>query len=86
MAQKNNKPAATLRCGVLSVSIWEQSGSNGTFYRVNAQRAYKPDGEEDWKHTDSFGKDDLLAVAKLLDHAHTWIMRAEDEARKRRES
>jgi hypothetical protein len=79
-----NKPAHTIRCGVLSASIWEQNGKNGTFYRVNVQRAYKPEGAEAWEHTDSFGKDDLLTVAKLLDLSHSWIMRAEAEARKER--
>jgi hypothetical protein len=80
--QSSNKPAHTIRAGVLSVSIWRQDGSNGTFYRCNAQRAYKPDGEEEWKHTDSFGRDDLLIVAELMTTAWQWIRRAEAEAKK----
>lgn len=35
------------------------------------QRRYK-DGEE-WKHTRSFGRDDLLLVAKVARLAHSWI-------------
>jgi hypothetical protein len=34
-------------------------------------RIYK-DGN-DWKTTDSFGRDDLPLVAKVADLAHTWI-------------
>lgn len=35
-------------------------------------RSYKQ-GEE-WKQSDSFGADDLLLLAKLLDQAHSWII------------
>ena len=35
------------------------------------QRLYK-DGD-DWKTTDSFGRDELPLVAKVADMAHTWI-------------
>jgi len=28
---------------------------------------------EDWKTTDSFGRDDLPLAGKVLDMAHTWI-------------
>jgi hypothetical protein len=81
----NNGPVHTLRCGVLSVSIWRQDGSNGTFYRCNAQRAYS-EGEgqdKEWKHTDSFGRDDVLIIAELFRSAWQWIRRAEMEDREK---
>jgi hypothetical protein len=38
---------------------------------VTFARLYK-DGD-DWKQTESFGRDDLPLVAKVADQAHTWI-------------
>lgn len=80
--EKQPPPVYQLRSGVLSVSIWEQNGSNGIFYRVTAQRAYKPEGEETWKHTDSFGRDDILTIAELMRGAWNWIGRREAEMKK----
>jgi hypothetical protein len=83
--QRNNKPVQTIRLGVLSVSIWRQEGSNGTFYRVTPQRAYtEGEGEqEEWKHTTSFGRDDILTISELMRQAWVWILRAEQEAKER---
>ncbi|WP_261340650.1 hypothetical protein [Planctopirus hydrillae] len=38
---------------------------------MTVSRIYK-DGEE-WKQTESFGRDDLPLLAKVVDLAHTWI-------------
>ena len=40
-------------------------------YNSNLHRLYK-DGD-DWKQTESFGRDDLLTVAKVVNMAHSWI-------------
>ena len=45
--------------------------ANGIWYSVQVCRIYK-DGDE-WKQTDSLGRDDLLLACKALDEAHTWI-------------
>ena len=46
--------------------------THGPGYSVTMSRSYKQ-GEE-WKQADSYGADDLLLLAKLLDQAHTWIL------------
>jgi len=66
------KPANKFRNGALTVTIWKNDSEKGSWYSVNAARSYKQ-GEE-WKESDSFGFDDLLPLAKLLDQAHTWIL------------
>jgi hypothetical protein len=79
-----SKPAHKIRCGVLAVVIWRNSGEKGTYYTVNPTRSYKS-GDETWKETDSLNFDDLLTMAKLFDLAHTWIMhqkQADASARK----
>lgn len=66
------KPAHTIRLGAIKAAIWKNAaGENGTRYNVTVARLYK-DGS-DWKLSESFGRDDLPLVAKVLDQAHTWI-------------
>ena len=63
-----NKPVEELRLGAIKAAIWQNEAKNG--HRYNA-RLYK-DGDE-WKTSDSFGRDELPVVAKIADMAHTWI-------------
>lgn len=66
------KPAHTIRLASIKAAIWANATEkNGTRFNVTACRLYK-DGEE-WKQSESFGRDDLLVLAKVLDQAHTWI-------------
>ena len=66
------KPAHKIRSGALTVTIWKNAGEKGPWFSVIANRSYKQ-GEE-WKETNSYGFDDLMTLAKLLDLAHTWIL------------
>jgi len=80
-------PAHKLRIGVLQATIWRNTSEKGTWYSVQPSRSYKQ-GDETWNETDSLGFDDLLAMAKLLDEAHSWIvkqMQADSKARKARQ-
>ena len=67
----NNKPIHEIRFGAVKVAIWENKTQSGVRHSVTAARLYK-DGDE-WKRTESFGRDDLLPLGKALDQAHTWI-------------
>jgi len=69
----NNKPTHEVRLGAVKAAIWANDTKVGVRYGVTFQRLYK-DGEE-WKTTDSFGRDDLPLIAKVADMAHTWIFR-----------
>jgi hypothetical protein len=81
-----SKPAHKIRIGVLQATIWRNTGDNGTWYSVVPSRSYKQ-GDETWKETDSLNADDLLAMAKLLDLAHTWIVQQQQaDAKVRKES
>jgi hypothetical protein len=72
MSTKPNKPVHELRDGAIKVTIWRNEGEKGPWFSVNHRRSFKQ-GDE-WKETDSYGQDDLLPLAKLLDLAHTWIL------------
>ena len=80
-----SKPAHKIRIGVLQSHYLARNHSEkGNWYSVIPARSYKQ-GDETWKETDSLGFDDLLTMAKLFDHAHTWIMhqqQADTKARK----
>lgn len=65
------QPAHEIRLGAVKATLWENQTDNGARYNVSFARLYK-DGEQ-WKRSDSFGRDDLLLVAKVSDQAHSWI-------------
>jgi hypothetical protein len=76
-------PVHEIRVGRIRAAIWENETQNGSLHNVTLSRSYK-DGDT-WKSTPSFGRDDLLLVAKVADLAHTWIFqqREEDSHRQR---
>ena len=69
--KNKQKPIHEIRIGSLKAAIWENTHENVTRYNVTVSRLYR-DGS-DWKSSDSFGRDDLLVLAKVADRAHSWI-------------
>lgn len=66
------KPVHTIRLGAIKAAIWANTSDQGrTWHNVTVCRLYK-DGS-DWKQAESFGRDQLPLLAKVLDQAHTWI-------------
>lgn len=65
-------PVKTLRIGRIKAAIWENSGSERTFYSVTFARTYM-DEEKKFHDATSFGRDDLLLLSKLADQAHTFV-------------
>ena len=63
-----------MRLGVIKAAIWENTVSDVVRYNVTFSRIYKD--ETEWKTSDSFGRDDLLVLAKVADQAHTCICAA----------
>jgi hypothetical protein len=68
------RPAQTIRFGRLKAAIWKQESDKGPWYFVVFARTYKDQGGN-YQSSSSFGRDDLLVVAKLADQAHSWIHR-----------
>jgi hypothetical protein len=80
-AETKNSPVAKVRVGLITASIWENPTDKGTFYNVTFERRYR-DAEGNWKSSHSYNADDLLALAKAADLAHTKIVetpRGDDE-------
>ena len=75
------RPAQTIRYGRLKATVWRQESDKGPWYSVALARTYR-DQAGNWQSSGSFGRDDLLVLAKLADQAHSWIHRqmAQDAA------
>ena len=58
-----------LRC---CAAIWRNETENGVRHNATLSRLYR-DHEGNWKNTQSFGRDDLLVVAKVANEAHTKV-------------
>lgn len=73
MPKTKDKPAHEVRIGAIKAAIWKNDTSNGVRFNTTFSRLYKDKDDDQWKSTDSFGRDDLLALAKVADMVHTWI-------------
>ena len=77
MENEKTKPVDEIKLGSIVASIWRNESISGSYFNVTVTRLYK-DGET-WKRSDSFGRDDLLLVAKVLDLSHTRIYQLRSE-------
>ena len=66
-----DKPVHEVRLGAIRAAIWKNDTQKGVRYNATFSRRYRD--EEEWKNTDSFGRDDLLVLGKVADLAHSWI-------------
>jgi hypothetical protein len=80
MPKAKDKPAHQIRLGSIKAAIWANDTDKGVRHNTTLSRLYK-DGEE-WRSTESFGRDDLLLLAKVADQAHTWICDQSNEKEK----
>jgi len=82
MNNERQKPVHEIRLGLVRASIWENKTEYGIRYNVTLERLYPVKLDENkrtWKSTSSFGRDDLLLAAKVLDLAHTWTFSKNSE-------
>lgn len=74
------KPVHTVRLGSIQAAIWSNPGQHGPIYNVTLERSFR-DGEGQWQTSQSFGRNDLLVVAKVADAAHSFICERQASAR-----
>jgi hypothetical protein len=70
-AEPKVRPVHEVRLGRIKAAVWANETENGVRHNVTFTRLYK-DGD-DWKTSNSFGRDELPLVAKVADLAHSWI-------------
>jgi len=67
----NAKPIHEVRLGAIKAAVWRNQTEAGVRHNVTFSRLYKQDDK--WASTETFGRDDLLLLAKVADQAHSWI-------------
>ena len=80
----NPKPVAEVRIGPVKATVSPNETEGRTRHNVTFSRLYR-DGEE-WKRTQSFGRNDLLVLAKVADQAHSRIFELQQEEEPEAES
>lgn len=75
---KKNEPIQRIKAFPLTVAVWRNQSdkSERPWYSATMERSYKKE-DGDYGNTDSLNRDDLLLGAKLLDQAHSFILRQE---------
>ncbi len=71
-APPKTQPVQVVRLRNIRAAIWANDTEFGMRHNVTVSRLYKDDDGQ-WRSSDSFGREDLLLLAKVLDLAHTWI-------------
>lgn len=69
--KNKTKPIHEVRLDSIKAAVWRNATEAGVRYNATFTRLYK-DGDQ-WNSTDSFGRDDLLLLAKVADQTHSWI-------------
>ena len=64
-------PVHEVRLGAIKAAVWRNETEAGVRYNATFSHLYK-DGQQ-WKSSDSFGRDDLLLLAKVANETHTWL-------------
>ena len=67
----NQKPVDEIRIGRVKATIWRNGTDERPRHNVTFGRLYKE--ADQWKSTQSFGRNDLLVLAKVADQAHSRI-------------
>ena len=73
----NPKPISEVRIGRIKAAIWPNGTEGRTRHNVTFSRLYKDNDQ--WKSTQSFGRNDLLLLAKVADLAHSRIFELQQE-------
>ena len=79
MQKPKDRPVHEVRMGAIKAAIWKNETNGGPRFNVTLSRIYKDKEGDQWRSTDSFGRDDLLLVGKVADQAHTWIVQQAQE-------
>jgi hypothetical protein len=72
-SEPRTKPVHKIFDGNIRAAIWANKTKQGaTLYSATFSRSYKI-GEKEFGDSASFGKRDLLTLAKLIDAVHSWM-------------
>lgn len=69
----NAAPVHKFRVAGVTASIWRNKNDDKVSYSVSVEKSYKDDADA-WQTSQSYFTSDLLALAKAVDLAHSWIV------------
>jgi hypothetical protein len=72
LMKNKSKPIHEVRLGFIKAAVWRNETEAGVRYNATFTRLYK-DGDQ-WGSTESFGRDDLLLLAKVADQTHSFVI------------
>lgn len=79
--EKKNQPVHEERIGAIKAVVWANpTKAGGTMHNTTIARIYK-DADGNWQETTSFGRDDLLVAAKVLDRVHSFLTTKDSDQR-----
>ena len=74
MDENNNRPVHEIRMSGVKASIWKnETKTGGNFYSASFHTLYR-DSEGSWRRSSSFGREDLLLLAKVANEVHTYMV------------
>ncbi len=77
-----NRPVKEFKMGKIKASVWSNTGEKGAWHSVTVSRLYKDNDK--WKSAESFNREDLPVLCKVLNLAHSWLYEQSAEERKAR--
>lgn len=77
LMKNKTKPIHEVRLGYIKAAVWRNETETGVRYNVTFSRLYKD--RDQWKSTETFGRDDLLLLGKVADQTHSWILAKSQE-------
>jgi hypothetical protein len=78
MTTTKERPVHEVRLGAVKAAIWRNETELGVRYGVTFERLYK--SEQGWNSSTTFGRDELLVLAKVADLAHSYIHEQNDRS------
>jgi hypothetical protein len=63
MSKSENKPVEKIRVGSVQFGIFRNESEKGPYYKANLENAFK-DKDGNWKPTSSYGRRELINLAK----------------------
>lgn len=69
------KPLETIRIGRVQAAIWSNDTKHGPKLNATLERIYRDN--DSWKSSSTYGRDNLLLLAKVADRTHTRITELE---------
>jgi hypothetical protein len=72
------RPAFEYRINSVKGTVWQNQHEDRIYFNTTVFRLFKEDDKSQWQSANNFGRDDLLALAKVADVCHTWIIRQEN--------